>query len=143
MRRIQKTFSFEPMTSRMPSVLPAYKDNRLYYFDNKSLKAREYEYPSNYGMIPVNIALSDVIVDGDTLSASTEWSGVTMGCSGVTISFERLSNLYHFFKEYYHLLNDYGHCSRTYSSATEYYYYESGEHYADQMIYGTNEQTYV
>ena len=56
MRRIQKTFSLEPMTSRMPSVLPAYKDNELYYFDDAHLKEREYEFPSNYGMIPLMVS---------------------------------------------------------------------------------------
>lgn len=136
MRKIQKIFSLEPMTSRMPSVLPAYKDNELYYFDDKHLKAREYEYPSNYGMIPLRISYS-------SMSAAT---GVTydFDCSSgaTTMSFERLSKWYYFFKEYYHLLNDYGHCHRTYGSAMEYYYYESGERYADQMIYGTEEQTY-
>lgn len=143
MRKIQKTFSLETMTSRMPSVLPAYRDNALYYFDDNSLKDRDYEYPSNYGMIPVNIALSGVTVDDDALSASTDWSGVTMGCSGATISFERLSKWYYDFKEYYHLLNDYGHCSRTYSSATEYYKYESNTRYSNQMVYGTFEETYI
>ena len=137
MRKIQKTFSLEPMTSRMPSVLPAYKDNVLYYFDDESLRDRDYQYPSNYGMIPLTVSYS---------SASTE-SGVTYAfeCSSAstTISFERLSNWYYFFKEYYHLLNDYGHCDRTYASARDYYYYESGTHYADQMIYGTDEQTYI
>ena len=44
MRKIQKTFSLEPMTSRMPSVLPAYKDNVLYYFDDESLRDRDYQY---------------------------------------------------------------------------------------------------
>ena len=137
MRRIQKTFSLEPMTSRMPSVLPAYKDNELYYFDDAHLKEREYEFPSNYGMIPLMVSYT---------SASTNDNVVySLDCSdnAIKLSFERLSNWYYFFKEYYHLLNDYGHCNRTYSSATEYYYYESGEKYADQMIYGTEEQTYI
>lgn len=180
MRRIQKTFSLEPMTSRMPSVLPAYKDNTLYYFDDIHLKEREYKYPSNYGMIPLNIKLSNLVVIDDILYPISGWSDVTLaaeqcfcnesGCTrpcyamiprellededeaefynlnnnlcDFTMSFERLSKWYYFFKEYYHLLNDYGHCNRTYSSAEEYYYYESGERYADQMIYGTNEQTY-
>lgn len=185
MRKIQKTFSLEPMTSRMPSVLPAYKDNTLYYFDDANLKKRDYIYPSNYGMIPLNLRLSGVTFSGEVLSATSGWSGVTLnseqcfcenyerpcyamipnelsqdgkckytdeedgkhnennGLCDFTLSFERLSNWYHFFKEYYHLLNDYGHCSRTYSSATEYYKYESRTRYADQMIYGADEQTYI
>ena len=137
MRTIQKTFSLEPMTSRMPSVWPAYKDNTLYYFDNESLKKRDYKYPSNYGMIPMRVSFSSKTEDD-----KVEYF-LYCGDSATTISFERLSNWYHFFKEYYHLLNDYGHCNRTYSSATEYYYYESGARYANQMIYGTDEQTYI
>ena len=133
MRKIQKTISLEPMTSRMPSIWPAYKDNKLYFFDDVSLKKRGYLYPSNYGMIPMQI------------SYSSTTNGYKLSCdSGATIlSFENLSKWYHFFKEYYHLLNDYGHCNRVYSSATEYYKYESGNRYADQMIYGTDEQTYI
>lgn len=147
MRKIQKTFSLEPMTSRMPSVWPAYKDNVLYYFDDASLREREYEYPSNYSMIPLRISLSGIEVNDGAILPTSGWSGVTLSSEQDScdfyISFERLSKWYYFFKEYYHLLNDYGHCSRTYSSATEYFYYESGERYADQMIYGTEEQTYI
>jgi hypothetical protein len=137
MRRIQKTFSLEPMTSRMPSVLPAYKDNELYYFDDAHLKEREYEFPSNYGMIPLVVSYTSASANDNVV--------YSLDCSdnAIKLSFERLSNWYYFFKEYYHLLNDYGHCNRTYTSATEYYYYESGEKYADQMIYGTEEQTYI
>ena len=54
------------MTSRLPSILPAYKDNQLYYFDETSLKARDYLYPSNYGMIPINL-----IIDKPPLSCRT------------------------------------------------------------------------
>lgn len=136
MRTIQKTFSLEPMTSRMPSVWPAYKDNTLYFFDDDSLKGRDYKYPSNYGMIPMRVSFSSK-TENDNVEYFLDCSS-----GATTISFERLNNWYHFFKEYYHLLNDYGHCNRTYSSATEYYYYESGARYADQMLYGTDEQTY-
>ena len=131
----------------MPSVMPAYKDNILYFFDDDSLKERDYKFPSNYGMIPLNLKLSGVTFVDGILSAENGWDKVELYCDDereyFTISFENLSNWYHFFKEYYHLLNDYGHCSRTYSSATEYYYYESGARYADQMIYGTDEHTYI
>ena len=137
MRRIQKTFSLEPMTSRMPSVLPAYKDGILYFFDDKSLKEREYQYPTNYGMIPMRISFSSSTIDENVTY------GLDCGEESKTISFERLSKWYYFFKEYYHLLNDYGHCNMTYSSATQYHDYESNERYADQMIYGSDEQTYI
>ena len=77
MRIIQKTISLEPMTSRLPSVWPAYKNNKLYYFDDASLKEREYEYPSNYGMIPLSIAFTH----------SFSSNSYSIGCGGDTLSF--------------------------------------------------------
>lgn len=161
MRTIQRTISLEPMTSRLPGVLPAYKDNVLYYFDEESLKAREYEFTSNYGMIPVNIVLDEAP------SAITEWDtvelvydshcyGETLGTDEIcyedpyydelpkfTLSWEELSNWYKFFTDYYHLLNDWGHCGVVYSSATQYYTAESKNGYAPQLKYGAEEQTYI
>ena len=158
MRTIQRTISLEPMTSRLPGVLPAYKNNVLYYFDEDSLKAREYEFPSNYGMIPVNIVLDKAP------SAATDWNlsydshcyGTTLGTdkicysepyydelSNFTLSWEELSDWYKFFTDYYHLLNDWGHCGIVYSSATQYYKAESKHGYAPQLKYGAEEQTYI
>ena len=158
MRTIQKTVSLEQLTSRLPSVLPAYKDNVLYYFDDESLKAREYEFTSNYGMIPVNIMLDNAP------SAATDWNfsynshcyGQTLGANEecysspfydefgkFTLSWEELSDWYKFFTDYYHLLNDWGHCGIAYSSATHYYSAESKNGYADQLVYGGDEQTYI
>ena len=37
MRTIQKQISLEPMTSRLPSVWPAYYDNVYYYFDDETV----------------------------------------------------------------------------------------------------------
>lgn len=136
MRKIQKQISLEPMTSRLPSILPAYKDNQLYYFDDESLKARDYVYPSNYGMIPVNIA-----VNNKPYSCTT-YSLTDCGDSSFVLSFERLSNWYYKFKEYYHLLNDYGHCGVVYESAQEYYRNES-QKYPQDMVYGVDEETYI
>lgn len=124
------------MTSRLPSILPAYKDNQLYYFDETSLKARDYLYPSNYGMIPVNIAVDNIPYSCKAYSLSD------CGNSSFILSFERLSKWYYKFKEYYHLLNDYGHCGVTYSSATEYYANES-QKYPQDMVYGVDEETYI
>ena len=59
------------------------------------------------------------------------------------LSFERLSKWYYFFNEYYNLLKQYGHCNRVYTSAEDYYNYESLTKYADQMIYGSDKQTYL
>ena len=63
MRIIQKQISLEPMTSRLPSIWPAYLDNRLYFFDDASLSNRSYQYTSNWGMVPVNIVVSPKSVE--------------------------------------------------------------------------------
>lgn len=107
------------MTSRLPSVWPAYMNNELYFFDDAHLKERDYTYTSNYGMIPMGIVYS-----------------------GKRYSFERLSKIYGFFKDYYYLLNHRGHCNVSYSSATVFYSGESAN-YAEEMPYGTSEETYV
>ena len=167
MRKIQKTISLEPMASRLPSVLPAYLDNKLYYFDDDSLRARKYEYTSNWGFVPVNIILdrkpsSSYTYDKYNLVSGTHsYGNISVNEEmeliphpydefehgddgyGYTLSFDTFSKWYHFFEEYYNLLNNYGHCSMIYSSATEYYIYESKSNYAAQMIYGTDEQTYI
>ena len=88
MRLISKHISLESFTSRLPGVVPAYVpgSKEPIFFDEESLKKREYEYPSNYGLIP--------------MSVNTE-----LGC----LSWETISDWYHFFTDYYHLLNDWGH----------------------------------
>ena len=131
MKKIQRTISLEPMTSRIPSVVPSYKDNVLYYFDDDSLKGRDYKYQSNYGMVPVSIGY-------EYKDNSYEYS-----CSGSTISFERLSQWYHFFNEYHNLLSGSSHCGMVYSSATQYYENESVGRYINQLIYGNDEETYI
>ena len=120
MRIIQRTISLEPITSRVPSVWPAYKDNKLYFFDDDSLREREYEYPTNYGMIPLSLS---------ALSS--------------TLSFERVCNRYAFFKKYNRLLNCSAHCERVYSSATDYYNTQIDSRYANEMEYGQDEETYI
>lgn len=158
MRKIQKTISLEPMTSRLPSVLPAYLDNKLYYFDDASLRTRKYEHTSNWGMVPVNIILDHAPSSSGTynlVSGTHCYGNISVNeemelvphpydeFAKFTLSFDTFSKWYHFFEEYYNLLNNYGHCSMTYSSATEYYLNESKSNYATQMIYGTDEQTYI
>ena len=133
MRIIQKTISLEPMTSRLPSVWPAYNGgDDIYYFDDVSLKNRQYEYPTNYGMIPLTLSFSH---DAETDSYS-------FGCGDITISFESLDKIYTFFKNYNHLLNKATHCGRVYSSATEYYDVEVDNKYVSQLEYGTNREVY-
>ena len=122
MRVIQKKISLETLTSRLPGVVPAYRerDGKTYTFDDEALKKRENAFPSNYGMIPRFVETEQ------------------FGC----LSWERISDWYRFFTDYYHLLNDWSHCGIKYSAATEYYAYESKNGYADQMIYGTEEYKY-
>ena len=142
MRTIQKTISLEPMTSRLPSTWPAYKGDTLYYFDDASLKDREYEFPCNYGLIPLSIAFNGETFE-DVINNNFElYSGDTSCNNCFTMSFSTLSNWYHFFNEYHILLRGYCDC-KEYSSATQYYEFESVGHYADKMVYGQDENTYI
>ena len=121
------------MTSRLPSILPAYMNNQLYFFDDTNLRKRDYTYTSNYGMIPV-----DVEIPSDYRSRICDYNGD--GC--YVISFERLSIWYHKFTEYYHLLNDYSHCNTVYHSAHAYYKNEV-KRWPEDLYFGTDEQTYI
>ena len=157
MRVIYKEISVEDFTSRLPSVLPAYLDNELYFFDDKSLREREYLYPSNYGMVPVNIVLNVSELSGHTsysfvngchcYDKSMDKDGVENHfdsfCNNFTISFYTLSKWYHEFEDYYALLNQHSHCDLIYENAEDYYNHESGLRYRDQMMYGTDKQTYI
>lgn len=133
MRKIQKRISLEPMTSRLPSILPAYMNNQLYFFDDANLKKRDYTYTSNYGMIPV-----DVEIPSDYRSRICDYNGDEC----YVISFERLSIWYYKFTEYYHLLNDYSHCNTVYHSAHAYYKNEV-KRWPEDLYFGTDEQTYI
>lgn len=126
MRVISKQISLENLTSRLPGVVPAYRDRdgKVYKFDNTSLEEREFAFPSNYGLVPMSVKV--VNESGDE----------------VCLSWETISEWYHFFTDYYHLLNDWGHCGIKYTSAIDYYDHESKNGYASQMIYGTLVQTY-
>ena len=160
MRKIYKTISLEPMTSRLPSVVPAYIPGTTtpITFDDDALKARDYGYPSNYGLVPCNIPLPNVpyLAEIPCLICN-EISGLTFlpdvgeieqvgeecsKCICRVISFERLSIWYHKFKEYYKLLNDYGHCGTVYASAVDYYDNES-KRWPDDLRLGNDRQTYI
>lgn len=155
MRVIRKEISIEDFTSRLPSVLPAYWDNQLYFFDDKSLKEREYLYPSNYGMVPVNIVLNvkdvrghsyeDYMFDNGCHCYDKDMDNEEFDsfCNNFTISFYTLSKWYHEFEDYYALLNQHSHCDLIYENAEDYYNHESGLRYHDQMLYGTDKQTYI
>lgn len=72
MRIIQKQISLEPLTSRLPSIWPSFynNDENVYYFDEESLKEREWLYTCNWGMVPLNIIVnpcpSSVTSDDET-----------------------------------------------------------------------------
>ena len=133
MKCIQSTISLEPMTSRLPSILPAYKDNVLYFFNKDSINERNGLYTSNYGMIPINICL-------DKTNGCGEYH---FACQGNVLSWERFSEYFHFFTDYYKLLQTAGHCGIVYSSATQYYDNEYYTKYASQLWYGSERDTYV
>jgi hypothetical protein len=150
MRKIHKTISLEPMTSRLPSVVPAYNpiDNSIMYFDDNALKARGYTYTSNYGLVPINIEIPNI----PCLSATTwvynkdrgecgEWEEIPLSMNCQVISFERLSIWYHKFKQYYDLLKC-GHCGVHYNTAVEYYDNEVKKDPSD-LVFGNDRQTYV
>lgn len=147
MRIVNKQYSMESFISRLPGVYPAYKDGELYYFDENSLKSRGYEFPTNYGMIPLNLVFdkdyppSAITVNLKVESAFTccdadSYSGQTV------MSWATLSDWYSFFKRYYELLEDCGHCNSIYSSATEYYDTESKEKFPEELKYGSERETY-
>ena len=142
MRVIQKKISLEDVTSRLPGVVPAYRerDGKIYAFDDASLKDREYAFPSNYGMIPRFVKIPNSI-NVPLLSSDSE--GGECENSGRLLSWERISDWYHFFTDYYHLLNDWGHCGLKYHSAEEYYDRESKNGYEDQLVYGSAKETYL
>ena len=137
MRILQKQVSLEPMISRLPGLYPAYKDGELYFFDDAHLKARGYEFPTNWGMTPVLLRLNHAP------STSYGCDDYSVSCTGTfTMSWERMSKWYGFFTEYYSLLNDYGHCGIKYKSAIDYYNNESMTKYSSQMKYGVEKETY-
>ena len=105
------------MRSRLPSVWPAYLGKELLFFDDASLKARQYTYNSNYGLFPANVSVSTKPNSGLVYS---EYS-VECGGDSFVLSWYHISQWYYFFKEYFHLLNDYGHCGRAYYNAMDYY----------------------
>ena len=141
---MKKKISLERLTSRLPSIWPAYVDGELWYVNEERLpNGRQNTYVSNYGMVPLNIVLAkhpSQYADFQEVEILTEWQeGDAMP---FVLSFERLQQWYRFFTEYYRLLNDYGHCGRTYYSAVDYYNYESGTKYLNQMVYGPYLETY-
>lgn len=81
MRHIQKKISIEQLVSRLPSTLPAFMDDGIYFFDEFSIQGREGLYPTNYGMTPINIILN-VEPNGYVYSGDSAYTAYTMveGC---------------------------------------------------------------
>ena len=117
MVKIQKTLSYEELASRLPSVVPAYLDGKLYYFDEDSLRDDEYAHLSNYGMVPI-----DVVIDGNEYS------------------FRTVSKMYRLFSVRESLVKDKGTCGKQYGSATEYYEVESA--HGSSLELGNDKTTY-
>jgi hypothetical protein len=140
MRRIQKEISLEKFISRLPSIIPSFKENKLYYFDEDSLKLRNNMFTSNYGMVPLNVTISGFT--NNNYGFAIDENQFSDDRNIRTFSFYSLSNLYHFFDEYYLLLRKRGHCHQVYTSAVEYYDTESKLPNAS-LVYGLDRENYV
>lgn len=144
MRHIQRQFNKGRFTSRIPSVWPAYNGNNLYFFDDESLKERQYRYTSNYSLSPMNIALKNVTEVDGVLSIDGDIQIETECCDETfKVSFERMAKWYSFFVDYYNLLTDRGYCGLVYTSATEYYLKEGNPKNKALLQFGPDEETYT
>lgn len=99
MRRISKKLSLEQFTSRLPSLVPYYKDGELWYVTpcGGVIGNADDRAMANYGGIPLLVEYNNV-----------------------RYSHYNMAKAYHFFKKYYELINN-GPCMRPYSSATAYF----------------------
>ena len=100
MKNIQKEICLESVISRLPSVWPALDGNgNVIFFDRDSVKERQGQKTSNYGMVPL-----DVLTESET-----------------RLPFELVAKIYAFYKVYNNLLTNNGQCKRNYANAVEYY----------------------
>lgn len=102
MKNIQKEICLESVISRLPSVWPALDGNgNAIFFDRDSVKKRQGQKTSNYGMVPL-----DVLTEK----------------SKTRLPFELVAKIYAFYKVYNNLLTNNGQCKRdNYANAVEYY----------------------
>ena len=101
MKNIQKEICLESVISRLPSVWPALDGNgNVIFFDRDSVKKRQGQKTSNYGMVPL-----DVLTEK----------------SKTRLPFELVAKIYAFYKVYNNLLTNNGQCKRDYANAVEYY----------------------
>ena len=100
MKNIQKEICLESVISRLPSVWPALDGNgNVIFFDRDSVKKRQGQKTSNYGMVPLDVLTK----------------------SGKRLPFELVAKIYAFYKSYNNLLTNNGQCKRNYANAVEYY----------------------
>ena len=101
MKNIQKEICLESVISRLPSVWPALDGNgNVIFFDRDSVKKRQGQKTSNYGMVPL-----DVLAEK----------------SKTRLPFELVAKIYAFYKVYNNLLTNNGQCKSDYANAVEYY----------------------
>ena len=120
MKNIQKEICLESVISRLPSVWPALDGNgNVIFFDSDSVKKRQGQKTSNYGMVPL-----DVLTE-----------------SGTRLPFELVAKIYAFYKVYNNLLTNNGQCKRNYANAVEYYDTEVRVN-ASNLRFGASRTTY-
>lgn len=145
MIHLQRKISLEPFKSRLPGIIPAIMNNKLYTFGSELL-GRENAYPSNYGMCPCSIVIPKNLAEhisykiynkkeeyGTEKEKKYRWN-YNAG-SEMIVSYRRLVTWYHFFENYYHLLMDYGSCGKIYTSAVQYYDCETQGNSAGNLYY--------
>ena len=120
MKNIQKEICLESVISRLPSVWPALDGNgNVIFFDRDSVKKRQWQKTSNYGMVPL-----DVLTE-----------------SGTRLPFELVAKIYAFYKVYNNLLTNNGQCKSDYANAVEYYDTEVRVN-ASNLRFGASRATY-
>ena len=141
MRHLINTISLERLTSRVPSIWPAYLNDEVIYFDNESIKGREGAYPCNYGLVPLAVVVGNAKYENGVIAPI--WGDFTIydGIGDyITLSFERVMSMFHFFMEYDNLLHDGGPCHKVYNNAVDFYESEFGTR--KTMPYGNIEDIY-
>lgn len=119
MKNIQKEICLESVISRLPSVWPALDGNgNVIFFDRDSVKERQGQKTSNYGMVPL-----------DVLTKRGR------------VPFELVAKIYAFYKVYNNLLTNSGQCKGKYANAVEYYDTEVRVN-ASNLRFGASRATY-
>ena len=152
MRHLIHTISLEGLTSRLPSIWPAYHGDEILFFGQSDIQDREGTYPSNYGLVPVHVALSGATCTDGVISV--DQGKLALGCptdqwackcdENLILSFARVSKMYHFFMAYHELLTNSRNCRQEpYVTAVEYYNVESTTRKSSTFPYGNDPDTYA